>query len=173
MTMTTSEASISQPESLDLDFDDWEGQFEFVGGTTGQSSAEQQNTSGRRTVLNSDDELNFSSYVPSHQAILIDEETFLSLQPNDFEDSSGPQSELFIEDYGDSLRNKCNKETINNKFVSAKYSAEELNNFKNKLFVDEFNMKGLKSHNNNNNNNEFAADLCDNLSEQVCISGGG
>lgn len=166
--MTTSDGTVSQPESLDLDYDDWEGQFEFVGPTTSSTTTTNgKHSSSHNKSSSDDDDLNFNIYVPNNEPILIDDETFLSLQPNDFDDS-GPPSELFIEDCGDSILKKCNKDTFNNKFLSAKYHAEELNNYKNKLLSDEFNMKGLKSTGNSNNiNTEFAADLCDNLSEQV------
>lgn len=173
MTTTSEAGTASQPESLDLDYDDWEGQFEFVGPNVIGSTQ-------RNVTSDDDDELNFNLYSPNgNRPVLVDEETFLSLHPNDFDDDalslSGPASELFIENCdGTTLSptpvTKCNKDAFinsNNKFVSAKFHAEELNNFKNKLlFTDEFSMKGLKP-NSNSINNELAADLCDNLTEQV------
>lgn len=173
MTTTSEAGTASQPESLDLDYDDWEGQFEFVGPNVGCAH--------RNGTSDDDDELNFNLYSPNgNRPVLVDEETFLSLHPNDFDDDdvlslSGPASELFIENCdGTTLSptpvTKCNKDAFsnsNNKFISAKFHAEELNHFKNKLlFADEFSMKGLKP-NNNSINNELAADLCDNLTEQV------
>lgn len=185
MTTTSEAGTASQPESLDLDYDDWEGQFEFVGPNVIGST---QRNGGGGATSDDDDELNFNLYSPNgNRPVLVDEETFLSLHPNDFDDDddddgdalslSGPASELFIENCdGITLSStpvviKCNKDSFtnnsNNKFVSAKYHAEELNNFKNKLlFTDEFSMKGLKP-NSNSINNELAADLCDNLTEQV------
>lgn len=180
--MTTSEsgsslsATNSQPESLDLDFDDWEGQFEFLGN---QKPSRQKNRSSAYDdddddvdADDDDDDLHFAT-VPKQQQfdsrlpVLVDEETFLSLNPNDLDnvEESGPTSELFIENYvgGPNQEHK--------KFVGTKFHAEELINFKNKLlWGDEFgNMKGngIINNNNNNINNEMAADLCDNLTEQV------
>lgn len=169
----------SAPESLDLDYDDWEGQFEFVG-PSNSTSTTSISTINRRNDSDSGDDLNLSLYVPnsnSQQPVLFDEETFLSLNPNDFDDC-GPQSDLFIEDCATLLK-KCNRDALHNqngvggrKFVSAKFHAEELNNIKNRLLSDEISsMKGQKPNQNNNTisqiNNEFAADLCDNLTEQV------
>lgn len=176
--MTTSEAP-SQPESLDLDYDDWEGQFEFVG------SSSNNNNSAKCA---NDDDLNLSVYVPSKQPILFDEETFLSLQPHDFEhDTDGlpPISGYFIENALQSTNGDVNadsikigKDSLNNKFTAAKYnnnlSVEDFN-LKNNLICEEYKMKGLKPNSNNNNNNNVmngnanAADLCDNLTEQVCF----
>lgn len=166
--MTTSEAP-SQPESLDLDYDDWEGQFEFVGSSN--------NTSAKCA---NDDDLNLSVYVPSKQPILFDEETFLSLQPHDFEhdtDDLPPISGYFIENALQSTNGDVNadsikigKDSLNNKFTAAKYnnlSVEDFN-LKNHLICDEYKMKGLKPSG-LNNGNANAADLCDNLTEQVCF----
>lgn len=169
--MTTSEAP-SQPESLDLDYDDWEGQFEFVGSSNANSTK----------CVNDEDDLNLSVYVPSKQPILFDEETFLSLQPHDFEhdaDDLPPISGYFIENALQSTNDNVNtdsikisKDSLNNKFTAAKYnnslSVEDFN-LKNNLICEEYKMKGLKPTNNNglNNSNANAADLCDNLTEQV------
>lgn len=166
--MTTSEAP-SQPESLDLDYDDWEGQFEFVGSSSNNSAK-----------CANDDDLNLSVYVPSKQPILFDEETFLSLQPHDFEqdtDDLPPISGYFIENALQSTNGdvntdsiKISKDSLNNKFTAAKYnnlSVEDFN-LKNNLICEEFKMKGLKP-NGLNNGNANAADLCDNLTEQVCF----
>lgn len=167
--MTTSEAP-SQPESLDLDYDDWEGQFEFVGSSNNNSAK----------CVN-DDDLNLSVYVPSKQPILFDEETFLSLQPHDFEhdtDELPPISGYFIENALQSTNGdvnadsiKISKDSLNNKFTAAKYnnnlSVEDFN-LKNNRICEEFKMKGLKP-NHLNNGNANAADLCDNLTEQLEI----
>lgn len=200
----------SAPESLDLDYDDWEGQFEFVG--PGRASTSKVGKSAADDGDDSDD-LNLSVFVPNaHQPVLYDEETFLSLNPNDFlqahhssdsddidddddgvasADSTDPHphpSIVRIADCRTSMRKKSNLNGLNNrtvgrKFVSAKYHAEELNNIKNRLLADELsNMKGsgmLCNNNNNNgssnnnNNSELAADLCDNLTEQVGLGGRG
>lgn len=163
--MTTSETP-SQPDSLELVYDDWEGLFEFVGPISQTNIA----TSGN---CSSEEDLNLSVYVPSNQPILVDEETFLSLQPADFEGSE-PQSGYFIENAFqdltiDSIKN--NKDSFNSKFSSKfnnnSLSPEEIaNNLKNQLITDDYNMTGIKS---NGNMNGFTADLCDNLSEQVCF----
>lgn len=163
--MTTSETP-SQPDSLDLVYDDWEGLFEFVGPISQTNIA----TSGS---CSSEEDLNLSVYVPSNQPILVDEETFLSLQPGDFEGNE-PQSGYFIENAFqdltiDSIKN--NKDSFNSKF-SSKFNNNSLspdeiaNNLKNQLISDEYNINGMKS---NGNMNGFTADLCDNLSEQVCF----
>lgn len=81
----------SEPESLDsLDFDDWEGQFEFVGNNNNNNDSNQQtknsatSTTSTTTIANDLEDLNLT--VPlynepiTNQSILIDEETFLSLQ---------------------------------------------------------------------------------------------
>lgn len=204
------QSSGSGPESLDLDYDDWEGQFEFVGpsaaATTISSAAGSQSQrkgrgkKSRQHVRNphassdgldededeyeddDDDDLNLSVYVPNdRRPVLYDEETFLSLNPNDFEeepqlDSIVPAPVICIEDCRATLMKKSNLDGLNNnsgrKYVSAKFHAEELNNIKNRLLADELSsIKGnnMKPNNqlSNNHNNEFAADLCENLTEQV------
>lgn len=76
--------SISEPESLELDYDMWQGQFDFIGG-------------GGHKTPSSDDSLNlcFERLEPTKTPILIDEETFLSLHPHDLAD--GPHSGLFFD----------------------------------------------------------------------------
>lgn len=187
----------SAPESLDLDYDDWEGQFEFVGPSTSNATS-QSNPAGKRTTQSDDDnadddddDLRLSVFVPNARLpILYDEETFLSLNANDFESVPHDGQLDSIADCRASLRKRSNLDgglLLNNnsgrKFVSAKFHAEELNNIKNRLLAEEISsMKSagglLKANNqlNNNNNNEFAADLCDNLTEQVggapmCVCG--
>lgn len=75
----------SEPESLDsLDYDDWEGQFEFVGCNGGPGPA-----TAPPTDHDDADDLNLTApgaYTQSpanKRPILIDEETFLSLQSSD------------------------------------------------------------------------------------------
>ncbi|KFB44175.1 AGAP010445-PA-like protein [Anopheles sinensis] len=102
-TSATTPSSTSQPDSLDLDYDMWQGQFEFVGpsipinsaASVGCSSLDKQS----RTSSSSLEDLRLNGYIPPDQPVLIDEETFLSLHPNDFP-SSGPQSGFFLDDYG-------------------------------------------------------------------------
>uniref|UniRef100_A0A182ISD6 Uncharacterized protein n=1 Tax=Anopheles atroparvus TaxID=41427 RepID=A0A182ISD6_ANOAO len=105
-TSATTPSSTSQPDSLDLDYDMWQGQFEFVGptipmnpagafsGVVGCPSLDKQS----RTSSSSLEDLRLNGYIPPDQPVLIDEETFLSLHQNDFP-SSGPQSGFFLDDY--------------------------------------------------------------------------
>lgn len=169
--MTTSE-SASQPESLDLDYDMWQGQFEFVGINKSDKNSSQQ-------LKNSDslEDLNFNLNNNNIQRdyskpILIDEETFLSLQPQDFDDIttiSGPNSTIFIEqqsqqsstfDTNNKILNNKENLIINNNNSSNKlnnnlnnnktnlinnnncYKIENLKNYKNKL-VSDFNEKSI------------------------------
>lgn len=167
--MTTSECGTpSQPDSLDLVYDDWEGLFEFVGPIN-------QTIISSSGHCSSEEDLNLSVYVPSNQPVLVDEETFLSLHPADFESvepNSGFLIENALQDFTiDSIKN--NKDSFNKKFSSIfnnnnNLSDDEIsNNLRNNLITDEYsNMNnGLKS---NGNMSGFTADLCDNLSEQVC-----
>ncbi|XP_035893185.1 rab11 family-interacting protein 4B isoform X2 [Anopheles stephensi] len=106
-TSATTPSSTSQPDSLDLDYDMWQGQFEFVGPTVvvpinalnGSSSTSTSLDKQSRTSSSSLEDLRLNGYIPPDQPVLIDEETFLSLHPNDFP-SSGPQSGFFLDDYG-------------------------------------------------------------------------
>uniref|UniRef100_A0A182T5M4 Uncharacterized protein n=1 Tax=Anopheles maculatus TaxID=74869 RepID=A0A182T5M4_9DIPT len=114
-TSATTPSSTSQPDSLDLDYDMWQGQFEFVGPTVvvpinainGSSSSSSASIIGTTTSLDKQsrtsssslEDLRLNGYIPPDQPVLIDEETFLSLHPNDFP-SSGPQSGFFLDDYG-------------------------------------------------------------------------
>lgn len=73
----------SEPESLDsLDYDDWEGQFEFVGTTAAQNQSARSNGSGDVDDLNFTTP-NYTQPINNRRPILIDEETFLSLQSTD------------------------------------------------------------------------------------------
>lgn len=91
--------SISEPESLELDYDMWQGQFDFIGPNQPASgvNSRQHNSS---TPSSDDSNLNlvFDRLEVTKTPILIDEETFLSLNPNDFTDSDGgPHSGLFFD----------------------------------------------------------------------------
>ncbi|XP_040170485.1 rab11 family-interacting protein 4B isoform X1 [Anopheles arabiensis] len=133
-TSATTPSSTSQPDSLDLDYDMWQGQFEFVGptvpinaangncgsssstGSIGITSLDKQS----RTSSSSLEDLRLNGYIPPDQPVLIDEETFLSLHPNDFP-SSGPQSGFFLDDYGNPNQNGNALEAyqLNNNSITA------------------------------------------------------
>ncbi|XP_055856890.1 rab11 family-interacting protein 3 isoform X2 [Episyrphus balteatus] len=216
----------SQPESIDLAYDMWAGQFEFVGTPSHNNNNTPNNNNNilnnnnslqyrlsdknssqyqRRNSTDSLEDLNLNFTSPattttttwngsdfSKQPILIDQETFLSLNPNDFDDigSSGPNSLVFIENkFNESppsagtdgklinleaLTNKLNCKPNNNNTNG--FKLENLKNFKNKLLCD------FSEKNNNNNNNGIGgqtdnvgggrmnginAELCENLNEQL------
>uniref|UniRef100_A0A182Q3U9 FIP-RBD domain-containing protein n=1 Tax=Anopheles farauti TaxID=69004 RepID=A0A182Q3U9_9DIPT len=131
-TSATTPSSTSQPDSLDLDYDMWQGQFEFVGptipmnvahggsgSTIGTTSLDKQS----RTSASSLEDLRLNGYIPPDQPVLIDEETFLSLHPNDFP-SSGPQSGFFLDDYGNPNQNgnaleSAHQQLNNNSIITA------------------------------------------------------
>lgn len=95
--MTTSETP-SEPESLDLEYDLWQGQFEFVGSS--------QNTSKYFIKSQSIEDLNLKDYVlTDEQAILNNKEKVLRLRCSDLDDSDS-SSEFSIEttqEYRDDL----------------------------------------------------------------------
>ncbi|XP_037936595.1 rab11 family-interacting protein 4B isoform X2 [Teleopsis dalmanni] len=218
----------SQPDSIDLAYDMWAGQFEFVGPAT-KTTITSNNNNNNKSILNNnlkfgDDKnashkrstdsledlnLNFNTtpsqnsmnssaytlgsscsehYDFGKQPILIDHETFLSLNPNDFDDivPSGPNSLVFIE-------NKLNadncpiSESNNNKIVSLEaltskfnncnktnntntngFKLENLKNFKNKLLCDfeEKSVVGVGSTDSNKMNG-LSAEICENFNEQL------
>lgn len=142
--MTTSEPHTpSQPDSLDLDYDNWQGQFDFVGSKSSDNAAD-DNENGSRS---SEDDLTFDRPQPynPNQRIFIDEETFLSLHPSDFIENSGPHSGLFIDDIQVEPYFRNNLEDINN--------AKNNYNRRSKIFPDKM-MNGK-------------AEFCDTLTEQV------
>lgn len=179
-----------EPETFDsLDYDDWEGQFEFVGNNsptlnrlpatvTGSTSSTTSSFRSSSSIDNSQDDLNLSHYpfVPqSKRPILIDEETFLSIQPTseygDVDDHevlnsiSGAPSGYFIENalkdlhFTNGLAYKEHLDNANHS-LSAKLLAnkhlENRNNIRNKLIstVDlEALLSNKQQHNNNNNDN--------------------
>ncbi|XP_023298741.2 rab11 family-interacting protein 4B isoform X1 [Lucilia cuprina] len=219
----------SQPDSIDLAYDMWAGQFEFVGPTTSTatncSSSNTASNNQKKSLLNNtlkfgdrsashklsnesleDLNLNFNNPTNNTQAyslgcgsvgggyetdyskhppILIDQETFLSLNPQDFDDivPSGPNSLIFIDNKlvdtecnnnnhnkiinYESLTNKCNNKTNNTNTNG--FKLENLKNFKNKLICD-YEEKALSENNNNNNNskmNGISLEMCENLNEQL------
>lgn len=78
--MTTSETPPSQPESLDLDYDLWQGQFEFVGPSYNNSI---DFTKSKRL-----EDLYINQGVPKYQPILNDESRQLSLHADSDSSSS-------------------------------------------------------------------------------------
>lgn len=207
----------SQPDSIDLAYDMWAGQFEFVGPTTSASGASSSPANNKKSTLNNtlqfgdrssshklsnesleDLNLNFTNsntisnsayslgcgYDTSYgqQPILIDQETFLSLNPADFDDivPSGPNSLIFIDNKladaecnnnkiinYESLTNKCNNKTNNTNTNG--FKLENLKNFKNKLICDYEEKTAALSESNNNNSkmNGLSLEMCENLNEQV------
>lgn len=176
--MTSSVAtdmSSSEPESLDsLDYDDWEGQFEFIGNNNNGNHSNDNNSSANHAVDSDDLNLSQHNYMPNinNGSIRIDEMTFLTMPTNsDDLDDGTQQSGYFIENAltdfehcvpfnkTQLLNNKnCEKNNLNLHF-------DDIIKLKNKL-------NNLSGDNNNNNNNNcklngFSGDLCDNLTEQV------
>lgn len=128
--------SISEPESLELDYDMWQGQFEIIGQTSsaGSPGGGGLNKSDKRVSDGDDSNLNlvFDRLDQTKSPILIDEETFLSLHPHDFLDLSldnggpdGPHSGIFIESL--------------NGFVNTENGGSELGSKKNKRIDNFFN----------------------------------
>lgn len=207
-------ASTSQPDSLDLDmdYDMWQGQFEFVGPTVpaadssstttynaiNSSNLLHPNLHASRTASSSLEDLRLNDYIPPDQPVLIDEETFLSLHPNDFP-PSGPHSGFYLDEYNhgetqqlnnnnnslitnnNNTNNILNNKLLNNKtnnlissvIIEEKNAKNNLINSNLKLISDnpEFGNKYiLKSSNGANKmNGLIKTDLCDNLNEQLEI----
>ncbi|XP_058462978.1 rab11 family-interacting protein 4B isoform X4 [Malaya genurostris] len=203
---TATPSSTSQPDSLDLDYDMWQGQFEFVGPTldsgTVNGSCTTLNSDGldhlSRTASSSLEDLRLNGYIPPDQPVLIDEETFLSLHPNDFP-SSGPHSGFFLDEYSNGSlehtqqlnNNSSNLITNNNIHNNNKLLNAKTNNLISSVIIEEKNAKNnlinnnlklindnpelgnkyiLKSSNGNGKiNGLIKTDLCDNLNEQLEI----
>jgi Rab11 family-interacting protein 3/4 len=173
----------SQPESLDLDYDMWQGQFEFVGPSPDQL-VDARSTSSL-------EDLRFNDYIPPNQPVLIDEETFLSLHPNDFDSISGPESAYFNENgrsnYEEEIIENSPKNNLtqnNNLQNSSNNNSLFVNKLNNNLSIEAKNVKNnlinsnLKLINDNpelshkllfktNKLNGRKTELCDNLNEQV------
>jgi Rab11 family-interacting protein 3/4 len=172
----------SQPESLDLDYDMWQGQFEFVGPNPDQLLD--------ATSTSSLEDLRFNDYIPPNQPVLIDEETFLSLHPNDFDSISGPESSYFIENsrtnYDEEIIENSPKNNLSQNNLQSNNSNNSffVNKLNNNLSIEAKNVKNnlinsnLKLINDNpelshkllfktNKLNGRKTELCDNLNEQV------
>lgn len=204
-------ASTSQPDSLDLDYDMWQGQFEFVGPTVpaadptttynaiNSSNLLHPNLHASRTASSSLEDLRLNDYIPPDQPVLIDEETFLSLHPNDFP-PSGPHSGFYLDEYNhgetQQLNNNNNNSLITNNnntnnILNNKLLNNKTNNLISSVIIEEKNAKNnlinsnlklisdnpefgnkyiLKSSNGANKmNGLIKTDLCDNLNEQLEI----
>ncbi|KAH8244084.1 hypothetical protein KR038_005584 [Drosophila bunnanda] len=169
----------SQPDSIDLAYDMWAGQFEFVGPTTPQQQSHRNNNNNlnnkcrigaqqnhRKLSTDSLEDLNLSFNTSAsqnplsnayslgvgkhHPPILIDQETFLSLNPADFEDivpsNSEPSSLVFIEN---KLETNNNNNNNNNSLESNNNNHINHNNNNNKIY----NLENLTSKFNNKTNN--------------------
>ncbi|XP_055385892.1 rab11 family-interacting protein 4B isoform X4 [Condylostylus longicornis] len=175
--VSSSEPS-SQPNSLDLDYDMWQGQFEFVGNNNKNSSPSDNRSSQVKSNSVKDlnfnlNDLNFSNKHP----ILIDEETFLSLHPNDFDDwnnlclsdnsSSGPNSTIYFE----------NKETTDKSSILLDLENKNLM-YSNLCKIENAPNKNILNQNKNSNNCFKIEDIknfknkliCDELTEKIILS---
>ncbi|EDV51744.1 rab11 family-interacting protein 4B isoform X3 [Drosophila erecta] len=188
----------SQPDSIDLAYDMWAGQFEFVGPTNQQSNKNNNNNSNlnnnkcrigaqqnRKLSTDSLEDLNLSfntsasqnplsnayslgvtggagsdySAFGKHPPILIDQETFLSLNPADFEDivpsNSEPNSLVFIENKLEtnnnsleSNNNHINNNNNNNKIYNLENLTSKFNNKTNNTNTNGFKLENLKNFKN-------------------------
>ncbi|XP_034659670.1 rab11 family-interacting protein 4B-like isoform X1 [Drosophila subobscura] len=207
----------SQPDSIDLAYDMWAGQFEFVGPTTNHPQAKKNNNNlnnkcriggaaqqSRKLSTESLEDLNLNFNTSStqnplsnayslgggvvvgvgeyeycgfgkHPPILIDQETFLSLNPADFEDivpsNSEPNSLVFIEN---KLETNNNSIESNNNHINSNSNSNNNNKVYNlETLTSKFNNKtnntntnGFKLENLKNFKNKLLCDFEDN-------SGGG
>uniref|UniRef100_A0A2M4BK42 Putative centrosomal protein nuf n=1 Tax=Anopheles marajoara TaxID=58244 RepID=A0A2M4BK42_9DIPT len=172
---TTPSSTSSQPDSLDLDYDMWQGQFEFVGGpvpqvVNGGGGGSSGSTASHgapldkqsRTASSSLEDLRLNGYFPPDQPVLIDEETFLSLHPTDFP-SSGPQSGFFLDDHHLSgsggvgggapgemppLNNNNSNSTPNGNILNIKMLNNKTNNLISSVIIEEKNAKNNLINNN-------------------------
>ncbi|XP_016934252.3 rab11 family-interacting protein 4B isoform X6 [Drosophila suzukii] len=203
----------SQPDSIDLAYDMWAGQFEFVGPTNQQSNKNNNNNTNlnnnkcrigaqqnRKLSTDSLEDLNLSFNTSAsqnplsnayslgvtggagsdycgfgkHPPVLIDQETFLSLNPADFEDivpsNSEPSSLVFIENKLETNNNSLesnNNNHINNNNNNKIYNLENLTSkFNNK--TNNTNTNGFKLENLKNFKNKLLCDF-----EDTNGSGGG
>ncbi|XP_030080929.1 rab11 family-interacting protein 4B isoform X3 [Drosophila hydei] len=226
----------SQPDSIDLAYDMWAGQFEFVGPTANSTATTinqklnnnnnsikfggERNASQKLSSAESLEDLNLNFNTSStqnplcnayslgvgvgeeytgfgKQPILIDQETFLSLNPADFENivpsDSEPNSLVFIENKLETNNNSLesnnnnnnsnnnnnkiyNLETLTSKFNNKTnntntngFKLENLKNFKNKLLCDfeENGNGGPPNGANSKMNGSLSAEICDNFNEQL------
>ncbi|TDG45598.1 hypothetical protein AWZ03_007968 [Drosophila navojoa] len=224
----------SQPDSIDLAYDMWAGQFEFVGPTVNSAATtvnqklnnnnnnsgnikfgSERNASQKLSSAESleDLNLNFNTSATQNplcnayslgvgvaddysgfgkQPILIDQETFLSLNPADFENivpsDSEPNSLVFIENKLETNNNNSlesnnnnnnnntnnnnkiyNLETLTSKFNNKTnntntngFKLENLKNFKNKLLCD------FEENGNGGSPNGSNSKMNGSLSAEIC-----
>ncbi|XP_031632511.1 probable serine/threonine-protein kinase DDB_G0286465 isoform X2 [Contarinia nasturtii] len=158
----------SEPESLDsLAYDDWEGQFEFVGNNNNNNnSSVNDGTTPTPTTSDMVEDLNLTTPKHVNQSlqnfpILIDEETFLSMQSNNNDEPYSmlpePDSHQLIENalkhlqfdnHVPSQNNKTNKRATHNDVNS---TSSRLSFFDN--IIEMKNRRNIQCDNNNNKNN--------------------
>lgn len=194
--LAASPPSNSETESLDsLDFDDWEGQFEFVGNNNNNDNQQTKNPATSTTttarVANDLEDLNLT--VPQYnetitnRPILIDEQTFLSLQLTDndslkYDPANDDDVNVDDEDTDKQppsllIKNALNHINFDHSVPSnlndKQYSTDHIIQTKNRLNTK--NSSTHRSDKNNNhryndkmNRNRFTNELCDSLlQEQV------
>lgn len=161
----------SEPESLDsLAYDDWEGQFEFVGNNNNNNNGDDNNSNSsssstlKSTQTSDVEDLNLTAPKHSNQSInrncpiLIDEETFLSMQSNDIDEPFSmiaDQPNQLIENALKHLQFDNTVVPSNNK--TNKRSSQTDVNSSNSLSFDNIirmkNRRNMHSDSNNNNSN--------------------
>lgn len=190
----------SQPDSIDLAYDMWAGQFEFVGPTATEANNKNNtlnnnssnsnnnsnnfvkfgNPSQKLSSADSLEDLNLNFNTSStqnplsnayslgvgKQPILIDQETFLSLNPGDFDDivpsDSEPNSLVFIEN-----KLESNNNNNNNSLESNNNSNNNNNNNNNKLFNLETLTSKFNNKTNNTNTNGFKLENLKNFKNKL------
>ncbi|XP_030571316.1 rab11 family-interacting protein 4B isoform X3 [Drosophila novamexicana] len=194
----------SQPDSIDLAYDMWAGQFEFVGPTANAAATtainhksgalnnnnnnncvkfgSERNASQELSSADSLEDLNLNFNTSStqnplcnayslgvgvvgqytgfgKQPILFDQETFLSLNPADFENivpsDSEPNSLVFIENKLEtnnnsleSNNNNSNNNNNNNKIYNLETLTSKFNNKTNNTNTNGFKLENLKNFKN-------------------------
>lgn len=173
----------SEPESLDsLAYDDWEGQFEFVGNNSSTSSSGSGSVIGSgsdntSTLTTTSDVEDLNLIAPKYSnrpnnrndcPILIDEETFLSMQSNDIDEpysmiADQPNNQL-IEN---ALKHLQFDNTVPSNNKTNKRSSQTDVNSSNSLSLDNIirmknrrNMHSDSNNNNNHNNNHNNNSCC-------------
>lgn len=154
----------NEPECFDsLDYDDWEGQFEFVGNNNNNSTIPNV-TKAKNNEL---EDLNLDAMCTptENSVVVIDEMTFLSVQSGEKKTSETDRHKSKM--VNNRVPFAVNIEIIENDNGCENSKGEHCMNldhilhFKNKLNNDR------NSNPINGKTNGFNADLCDNLSEQV------
>ncbi|XP_055312243.1 rab11 family-interacting protein 4B isoform X2 [Sitodiplosis mosellana] len=161
----------SEPESLDsLAYDDWEGQFEFVGNNNNNNNNSSSSTNNSDTASTTSDveDLNlaapnrYSSVQHNHHhqhnqqqllrncPILIDEETFLSMQSSD-----EPYSTLLPEQPNQLIENALKHLQFDNRVPSMPHNklnnSQNHTNTANQIDVNNSSSLSINHHNHNEN----------------------